>query len=192
VTGDAHVALGLASDTTIVERARTGDSTAFERLVETRSDRAYRTALSILRTEWDARDACQNAFVAAWRELPRLRDPARFDGWLDRIVVNECRTVLRRRRTRVREIPMDELLQSTDHPVRPSPVDRLADEELVRAAFAALSADQRMVIGLHHGDGRSVAEISSLLGIPAGTVMWRLYSARRALEKALREGRRDA
>jgi RNA polymerase sigma factor (sigma-70 family) len=50
-----------------------------------------------------------------------------------------------------------------------------------------LSADQRLVLALHHGEGRSVAEIATVLGIPAGTVMWRLYRARRALEKELRE-----
>jgi RNA polymerase sigma-70 factor (ECF subfamily) len=66
-------------------------------------------------------------------------------------------------------------------------VDALADEDLVRRALRRLSADQRFVLALHHGEGRPVAEIASLIGVPAGTVMWRLYRARRALEKELRE-----
>lgn len=69
----------------------------------------------------------------------------------------------------------------------PSRVDAVADEDLVRQAFGRLAPDQRLVLALHHGEGRPVAEIATLIGIPAGTVMWRLYRARRALEKQLRE-----
>jgi RNA polymerase sigma-70 factor, ECF subfamily len=187
MTADTRTAAGSASDATLVERASAGDANAFERLIDVRLDRAYRTALAIVRTDWDARDACQDAFVAAWRELPRLRDKTRFDQWLDRIVVNECRMLLRRRRSRVREIPIDEFSRPEDHPASPSPVEGLADVEVVREAFGRLSADQRMLLALHHGEGRPVAEIASLVGAPSGTVMWRLFSARRALEKALRE-----
>jgi RNA polymerase sigma-70 factor, ECF subfamily len=187
MTANARIGLGSESDPTLVERARAGDADAFEALMDASLDRAYRTALAILRTDWDARDACQDAFVSAWRELPRLRDVARFDAWLDRIVVNECRALLRRRKARVREISLDESAETTGDLSGPSPIDSLADEDLVRMAFARLPADQRTVLGLHHGEGRPVAEMAKLLGIPAGTVMWRLYRARRALEKALRE-----
>ena len=175
-----------ASERTLVERARAGDADSFERLMATRLDRAYRMANAILRTEWDARDACQDAFVAAWRQLPTLRDPDRFDAWLDRIVANQCRTQLRRRKARVREISIDTLTEAPDAAPGPG-VDSLADEDLVRTAFARLPGDQRIVLALHHGEGRPVAEIARLLGIPAGTVMWRLYRARRALEQQLRE-----
>jgi RNA polymerase sigma-70 factor (ECF subfamily) len=187
MTAHARTVVGSASDATLVERARAGDADAFDRLVDERAGRAYRMALAIVRTDWDARDACQDAFVAAWRELPRLRDVARFDPWLDRIVVNQCRMLLRRRTARVREISIDDVADHRDHPASSSSMDEVADEELVRQAFGRLSADQRIVLALHHAEGRPVAEIASLLGVPAGTVMWRLFSARRALEKALRE-----
>jgi RNA polymerase sigma-70 factor, ECF subfamily len=187
VTANTRIGLGSASDLTLVERARAGDAEAFERVIDSRLDRAYRTALAILRTEWDARDACQDAFVAAWRELPRLRDAARFDAWLDRIVVNQCRTSLRRRKARIREISLDESQQTSRPLTGPSPVEAIADEDLVRRAFERLSPDQRLVIALHHGEGRPISEIASLIGVPAGTVMWRLYRARRSLEKELGE-----
>ena len=187
MTPHARIGFGPTGDVTLVERARAGDADAFERLIEARLERAYRTAFAILRTDWDARDACQEAFIAAWRELPRLRDVDRFDAWLDRIVVNQCRSLLRRRKTRVREISIDATPEATGGLSGTSPVEALADEDLVRRAFARLSPDQRSVIALHHGEGRTVAEIASLLGVPAGTVMWRLYRARRALEKVLRE-----
>jgi RNA polymerase sigma-70 factor (ECF subfamily) len=188
MTANARIGLGSASDLTLVEMARAGDADAFDRLIDARLDRAYRMALAILRTDWDARDACQDAFVSAWRELPRLRDVGRFDAWLDRIVVNQCRTLLRKRKARVREISIDESPESPASSLtRPSPAEAVAEEDLVRRAFARLPAEQRLVLGLHHGEGRPVAEIASLLGVPAGTVMWRLYRARRALEKELRE-----
>ena len=184
---DVRTTLGVASDATLVERARAGDADAFERLIDARLDRSYRTALSILRTDWDARDACQDAFVSAWRELPRLRDTTRFDAWLDRIVVNRCRTLLRTRKARVREISIEAFQQGSGDLAGASPIEPLVDEDLVRGAFGRLSADQRLVLALHHGEGRPVAEIARLIGVPAGTVMWRLYQARRRLEKELRE-----
>jgi RNA polymerase sigma-70 factor (ECF subfamily) len=187
MTADARIGLGSASDVTLVELARAGDADAFERLLDTRLDRAYRTAFALLRTDWDARDACQDAFASAWRELPRLRDPARFDAWLDRIVVNRCRTLLRRRKARVREISIDDAGDPSPELTGPSPIEALADEDLVRSALARLSPDQRLVLVLHHGEGRPVKEIASLIGVPSGTVMWRLYKARKALEKELRE-----
>jgi RNA polymerase sigma-70 factor (ECF subfamily) len=187
MTAESRIAVGPARDVTLVERARAGDAAAFELLMDGRLDRTYRMALTILRTDWDARDACQEAFVSAWRELPRLRDPTRFDAWLDRIVVNQSRTLLRRRKARVREISIEDSPRESADVAGPSEIETLADEELVRQAFGRLSADQRLVLGLHHGEGRPVAEIARLLGVPAGTVMWRLYRARRALEKELRE-----
>jgi RNA polymerase sigma-70 factor, ECF subfamily len=187
MTTNARIGFGSAGDVTLVEQARTGDADAFERLIQTRLERAYRTAFAILRTDWDARDACQEAFIAAWRELPRLRDVARFDAWLDRIVVNQCRTLLRSRKVRVREISIDAYHDASVELSGASPVEAMADEDLVRQAFGQLSADQRLVLALHHGEGRPVAEIAILLGVPAGTVMWRLYRARRALETVLRK-----
>ena len=187
MTANARLGLGAADDLTLLQRARAGDADAFDRLMDARLDRAYRTALAILRTDWDARDACQEAFVSAWRELPRLRDITRFDAWLDRIVVNQCRTLLRGRKARVREISIDASPQASDNLSAPSAIDALADVDLVRRAFTRLPADQRLVLALHHGEGRPVAEIASQIGVPAGTVMWRLYRARRVLEKELRE-----
>ena len=70
MTASASTSVGSASDASLVELARAGDVQAFERLIDARLDRAYRMALAILRTEWDARDVCQEAFLAAWRELP--------------------------------------------------------------------------------------------------------------------------
>jgi RNA polymerase sigma-70 factor, ECF subfamily len=186
MTANARVA-GAEQELSLLQRAQAGDADAFEQLIDRRLDRAYRMALAILRTEWDARDACQDAFVAAWRQLPRLRDPARLDRWLDRIVINSCRMILRRRRVRVREVPIAEPSDLSGYGTVASPAETFGDEQAVRDAFGRLSPDQRTVVALRYAEGRSVSEIASVLEIPAGTVMWRLFSARRKLARELGE-----
>jgi len=89
----------------LIERAVHGDGDAFDAIARSFGDALYRRALAILRHESDAQDATQDAFIKAWRELPRLNDASRFDAWLDRILVNACRDRLRRRgRQQLREI----------------------------------------------------------------------------------------
>lgn len=169
----------------LVERARAGDADAFDQLARGRIDSVYRVALAILGNGADARDATQDAFVAAWRSLPGLRDPDRFEGWLHRITVNAAKMVLRRRRG-VREI---HLLESADPPAGSRP---LAPEVELTAsafdrAFERLSVDQRAILVAHHLDGHSVADVARSLGIPEGTVKSRLFAARAALQRALDE-----
>jgi RNA polymerase sigma-70 factor (ECF subfamily) len=171
-------------DRAIVDRARAGDPDAFAAIVRDRLDEVYRVSLAILGNEPDARDATQEAFVAAWRQLPRLRDPDRFDAWLGRIAVNAARQVARSgRRRRVREIPASDVAErAIDREAAAAPSDgaRLA------AALGDLHPDQRAILALHHLEGRSVVEIGAVLRVPAGTVKSRLFTARRALDRALR------
>ena len=101
VTTAANAA--TSADDALVRRARSGDAAAFGVLVDTRIDRCYRLAWSILSNDADAADATQDALVSAWRQLPRLRDPAAFDGWLNRIVANAA-LMARRHRVRLREV----------------------------------------------------------------------------------------
>lgn len=174
-----------AGDT--VRRAQAGDVAAFDQLVRTRLDRSFRFACAVLGNEADAADAVQDAYVTAWRELPRLRDPDRFDGWLGRIVLNSCRQTMRRR-GRVRELSLDGL-EPTDTGIHP-PGQRsdpvlVAERDALARAIGRLTLDQRAILALHHLEERSVGEIAARLGIPSGTVKWRLHAARRALERAL-------
>jgi RNA polymerase sigma-70 factor, ECF subfamily len=170
-----------ASD--LVRRAASGDAIAFERLVTDRADRAFRIARAILGNDSDARDATQDAFVSAWRQLPRLRDPETFDAWLRRIVVNACRAELRGRR-RVREISLEGT--RLDRPATEPPFpDRLGDTDLLARAFERLDADKRTILVLHHLDHQPVAALADALGVPVGTAKWRLSEARAALQRAL-------
>jgi len=188
---DVAARLGTAGDrdAALVLRAAGGDDVAFQALLEPRLERILRIARSIVRDDALARDVVQDACVRAWRELPGIREPARFDAWLAQIVVNRCRTELRRVRQRtVRELQIED--EPSGQPgVGPSrePLlgDRVVEAEAVRRAFVRLTADDRSLLVLHHVDGRGVAEIAAVLGIPSGTVKWRLSRARAALERAL-------
>ena len=191
--GVTRAANGATSaDDALVRRARTGDAAAFEVLVDSRIDRCYRLACSILSNEADAADATQDALVSAWRQLPRLRDPASFDGWLNRIVANAALKA-RRHRARLREVsvrpayPDDETTQPepAQDPRARTAMDEFVDNDAIARAFDRLRPQDRMIIVLHHVEERPVAEIARSLGIPVGTAKWRLHAARTALEKAM-------
>ena len=174
--------LPVPSQADLVRRAARGDALAFERLIATRADHAFRIARAMLGDESEARDATQDAFVSAWRELPRLHDPERFDAWLRRILVNACRAQMRVRK-RVREIRLDLIVD----PAAPGPglSEQLGATDMLARAFDRLDGDKRALLVLHYLDHASVAEIAASLGIPTGTVKWRLHDAREALQRAL-------
>jgi RNA polymerase sigma-70 factor (ECF subfamily) len=185
-----------SADAALVRRAQHGDRAAFELLVAPRLDRCYRLAWSILSNEADAADAMQDGLLAAWREVPRLRDAGAFDGWLNRVVANAAR-MARRSRSRRREIQVHDTAP-TDDDALPIPtavdaraaadIDHVADADLVGRALAKLRPEDRVVLSLYYVDERSVGEIAVTLGMPAGTAKWRLHEARRALERVMEAG----
>jgi RNA polymerase sigma-70 factor (ECF subfamily) len=175
--------IGPAIDRSVIDRARNGDLDAFESIVHARMDAVYRLTSAILGDEADARDAAQETFVAAWRELPRLREPDKFEAWLQRVAVNASRMTLRARgRRRVREIPSSQVAALAGR----AAIDNRPDASLLDSAMGELPIEQRAILVLHHLEGRPLAEIAVLLEIPVGTAKSRLFHARRALETALR------
>jgi len=165
-------------DVALVARAAAGDRDAFAALIAPRADRALRTARAILGNDPDAHDAAQDALVAAWVHLPRLRDHARFDAWLQRTLVNTCREVLRRRGRR-REVQVE-----VDAPMADFARGSL-ETASVKAAFGRLSVDERSILLLHHLHGLPLDQVARQLDIPIGTAKSRLWHARRSLERAL-------
>jgi RNA polymerase sigma-70 factor, ECF subfamily len=165
----------------LVERARDGDEGAFSELVDLDGDRCYAIAYRILRDVERAQDAVQQAFLLAWRELPRLRDIERFEVWLHRLVVNACYEEFRRYRrwsTNVRALPAD----------GPSGADTtvsIDDRDALERAFRRLSPEHRAVVVLHHHAGYPLASIAEVAGVPLGTVKSRLHYATRILREAL-------
>ncbi len=180
--------VGVPSDTTLVDRARDGDMAAFDVIARNRIPGAFRLAAAILGNETEAADAIQDALVAAWRELPRLRDPGRFDAWFRRILVNECRMAIRRR-GRVREVSLDahadpwvgDLVDTRSRAL----FDTAEAVSVLDAAFERLDAEDRALVVLHYLEDRPLAEIASIVHMPVGTVKWRLHEARAVMLRAL-------
>ena len=165
----------------IVEQAMRGDREAFGVLVKLTSDRMYAIATRILRDGHLAEDALQVALVAAWRQLPTLRDPDRFEVWVRKLVVHACYAEARRRTSwalNVRVLPVD-------GPAGPDEILAVAHRDALDRAFRRLTVEQRAVFVLHHHLGLSLVEIAETLGIPAGTARSRLHYATRTLRSAL-------
>ncbi len=164
-------------DPSLIIRAQQGDADAFELIVRERLTSCYAICLSVLHSPDDARDATQEAFISAWRRLPRLRDPERFDGWLRTIAINASRDVLRRRR-RLREIPIEDGMGGLAEPPGEGRVD-------VAAAVGRLSRGGRQVAERYYLDDEPISDISASLGVPVGTVKSRLFHARTVLRALL-------
>jgi len=165
----------------LVERARRGDDVAFGELVDTDGNRCFAIAYRILRDVDAAQDAVQQAFLLAWRDLPRLRNIERYDVWLHRLLVNACYEESRRRRRwsgRIRELPVD-------GPAAPDPMVSVVDRDLIERVFARLTPEHRAVFVLHHYAGLPVATIAEVVGVPVGTVKSRLHHATRSLRGAI-------
>ena len=180
-------------DPELVEAARRGDRDAFDALMRREVARVYRTSLAILGNASDAEEATQDAFLSAWRNLRSLRDPARFDAWLGRIVVNACRMTLRRSRG-VREIPLeaDDAVVGVERAKEASadPASIAVDALAFDRAFESLSVDERQLLTLAYADDRPLEELGRLLDIPVGTVKSRLSRARAALARGLERSTR--
>ena len=165
----------------LVERAQQGDDVAFGELVDLDGDLCYAIAYRILRDAEQAQDAVQQAFLIAWRELPRLRDPERFGPWLHRLLVNACYEELRRHRRwsgRLRALPVD-------GPSSPDSTLTIDDRDALDRAFVRLSPEHRAVFVLHHHAGMPLADVAEIVGVPVGTAKSRLHYATRALRAAI-------
>ncbi len=166
---------------TLVERAMQGDEDAYAGLMTVVGDRLLATAYRILRDLHLAEDAVQVALISAWRDLPSLRDPDRFEPWLMRLLVRACYGEAERRRRwsdQIRALPLD-------GPATSDPTNVVVDRDQLDRGFRRLPIDQRAVFILHHYLGWSQAEIAENLDLPLGTVKSRLYYATQTLRAAL-------
>lgn len=168
-------------DRDLVERARRADREAFAVLVHQVSDSLYSVAYRILRDTGLAEDALQNALVLAWRRLPKLRDPDRFEAWIHRILVHACYDESQRTRTwrtSITALPV-ELAGALDG------MSSVIDRDELERAFLRLNVEQRAVFVLHHYLGLPLVEVADLLGVPPGTARSRLHYALIGLRGAL-------
>jgi RNA polymerase sigma-70 factor (ECF subfamily) len=161
----------------LIERAREGDHDAFTLLVDVRLARLDAAARLILRDPELARDAVQEALIRAWRDLPGLRDPDRFDAWIHRLIVNACLDLVRRRRRRVIEVELSPL----DSPGVADMAGDLADRQALDDALGRLEPGHRAVVALHYLLGMPLPDVAASLQIPLGTAKSRLHYALRAM-----------
>jgi RNA polymerase sigma-70 factor (ECF subfamily) len=161
----------------------------FARLVSGGLDRAYRLAGLILGQAADAEDVTHDAAVRAWQSAGSLRDPAAFEAWFDRIVVNACRDRIRRNR-RVRFVTLE---ADDDRPLA-DPFQALIDRDEALRVIRCLDPDERAVVVLHYWADLSLTEVAVRLGWPVGTVKTRLHRALEAMrdEQAVRVNRKVA
>ena len=124
-----------------------------------------------------AHDAAQDALLRAWRDLPGLRDPDRFDAWIHRLTVNACLDLLRHRRRRPTEIALEDF----DAPLPLDEAGEIADRELLDQGLRRLDPNGRAVVVLHYYLGLPLTEVASTLRIPVGTAKSRLNRAMSAL-----------
>jgi RNA polymerase sigma-70 factor (ECF subfamily) len=167
----------------LVERAMAGDHDAFTELARGSIRRLLVVARLILRDDSRAEDATQEALIGAWTHLAALRDPARFEAWLHRLLVNACYRQARRDRRRGS-------FEVSVQPMREAPATRELDTEVanrdqLERGFRRLDAEHRTVLVLHYYLGLSLDEASDVLGVPPGTVRSRLHRAISAMRAGL-------
>jgi RNA polymerase sigma-70 factor (ECF subfamily) len=165
----------------VVERARAGDHDAFAELATTAFGRVSAIAQLIVRDRELARDTVQDAFLRAWRDLPGLRDPDRFDAWLHRLVVRTSINVLRTRRRR----PVEVEIGSLDVPIVIDHTSVVADRDQLDAALRRLSPEARALVVLHYYVGLPLTEAAAILDIPVGTAKSRLHRSLGAMRATL-------
>lgn len=152
------------------------DEKTFEERILALETNMYRTARAILRRDADAADAMQETILKAWRRLRSLKDETRFDAWVTRILVNECRDALRREK----RSPV-----AYADPGEGGRAEGAAEDLSLRAALEALPEKYRLPLLLHHMDGYPLGEVARIMRLPVSTVKGRLYEARKKLKTYL-------
>jgi RNA polymerase sigma factor (sigma-70 family) len=168
-------------ETDLVIRARSGDHGAFTEIVASIGRRFHGVACAILRDPSLAEDAAQAAMINVWRDLPRLRDPGRFDAWAYRILLNACFGESRRARWRGVELTVDPPPTTT----APDDLHTVLDRDQLERGFARLSVDQRAVLVAHYFMDLPSDEAAAVLDIPVGTYKSRLHRATEAMRAVL-------
>jgi RNA polymerase sigma-70 factor (ECF subfamily) len=181
------------NDEQMVERALSGDPEAFGEIVRRWERRIFALAFGMLGREEDARDATQETFLAAFRNLRGFRGDAKVSSWLHRIAVNQCITRQRRAKVRGETALEDEAEKNAAVfalPIDTSPariVENIERSSAVRRAVGALPPDLRQVIVMKEFEELTFQEIADVLELPLSTVKSRLYTALRQLQLRLQK-----
>ncbi|MGI5820099.1 MAG: sigma-70 family RNA polymerase sigma factor [Armatimonadota bacterium] len=181
----------------LVERARDGDRAAFGQLVDEYKDKIYNYVARMLNDPYEAEDVTQEAFLRAYRSLPRFRGASSFHTWLYRIASNLAIDVVRKRKRQEPTFSLDQPLESDEGEYERElpdesggPEDRTSTRETrvaVRRAIMDLPEKLRDVMILYELQGEIYEDIAGILNVPLGTVKSRLFNARNRLKESLQE-----
>src|ERR1051326_2661383 len=182
-----------ADDSALVKAAQQGDMSAFEELVARHRDKIFARAFSMMRNEEEAIDLCQEAWVKGWQRLKQFQGESSFGTWMTRIIINLCLDQLRKqKRQRTESIEaLDEASGGVERQmpvITVNPTAGLEREELrqrIDKAMAQLSHEHRTVLILHEFEEMEYKEIAKTMNCSIGTVMSRLFYARRRLAALL-------
>jgi RNA polymerase sigma-70 factor, ECF subfamily len=181
-----------------VSAARTGDETAFGELMQANYESVFRTVLAIVRNEHDARDLCQEIWIKAWQQIGKFRGDSKFTTWVHPIAVRRAVDHLRKRKRWFdRFLPFSRpdadansppaFEPADDQPTAPEQLESAEKQARFEYLLDSLPPKQRAVLALREIQGLTYDEIAHTLGCRRGTVMSRLYHARRLLAQKLRE-----
>jgi len=173
------------SDGTVVRRVLDGDVEQYRFLVERYRVQFGRYALGVVGDRDAAQDAMQEAFIRAFDALATCRNPDRFGAWFFRILANQCRNVVARRR----DVVDLETVEPAGADRADAAVDRGELADRLEAALARLTPEQREAFVMKHVDGRSYEEMAELLGVGTDALKMRVYRARDTLRELLEEMR---
>ena len=185
-------------DPTLVRAAQRGDMAAFEELVARHRDKIYARALSMMRNEEEAVDLSQEAWVKGWQRLKQFQGEASFGTWMTRIVINLCLDQLRKQK-RQRAESIEEIDEESGGVERQMPVvtvnptaglERQELRQRIDQALNQLSYEHRTVLVLHQFEEMEYKQIAKTMGCSIGTVMSRLFYARRKLAALLADLRK--
>jgi RNA polymerase sigma-70 factor (ECF subfamily) len=165
----------------LVERAQRGDHDAFALLAGATVARLDAAARLILRDPELARDAVQDGFIRAWRDLPSLRDLDRFDAWLRQLIVHSCIDQARRRRRRVVEVQLTPISGPSIRDLAAA----IADREVLDHALARLDPEWRAIVVLYYFLGVPLPDVATTLHIPLGTAKSRLHRSLGAMRSTI-------
>ena len=192
-------AYSTADDDSLVKAARQGELGAFEELVARHRDRIYARAFSMTRNEEDAIDLSQEAWIKGWQRLDQFHGDSSFTTWMTRIVINLCLDHLRKQK-RHRTDSVDAMDEEGGGVERQMPVvtvnpteglERAELRQKIDSALGQLSVEHRTVLVLHEFEDMEYKEIAKTVGCSMGTVMSRLFYARRKMAALLAEMRKD-
>ena len=199
MAGSLKPDLAAATDEQLVSLAKEGDADAFEELVHRHRDKIYARAMIMMRNEVEALDLSQEAWVKAWQRIHQFQGESTFATWTTRIVINLCLDQIRRqKRTRAESIEqMEEEAGGVERHmpvVEANPTAGLETEDVrkrIDEALGKLTEAHRTVVVLHEFEGLEYKEIARRVGISIGTVMSRLFYARRRLASLLQNLRKE-